>query len=92
MQATLVIKEAEMKRLIIGMFLLFMLAPITMARAEIEYPDNPIAGCVGFESWWENPEAAKEMVYWVIQELVALGYSDELILDIAAGLWYKLAL
>ena len=67
----------------------FLTIFVPACSADIEYPDDPIAGCVGFDGWWETPEktiAAKEMIYWVITQLVLLGYSDEEILDISAGM------
>ncbi len=75
----------------VSISILFLLTSITMAQA-VEYPDNPIAGCVGFDGWWLTPErtqGAIDMILWVIGEMVAMGYSDELILNISAGLWTK---
>ncbi len=80
-----------LKTRVVIICLLFMFAFIPMAQA-VEYPDNPIAGCVGFDGWWLTPErtqGAIEMIQFVIGELVAMGYSDELILNISAGLWTK---
>jgi hypothetical protein len=90
-----VIMKILKTRTMVSMCMLFILASFTMARADVVYPDNPIAGCVGFDGWWRSLEAtigAKEMIYFVIGELVALGYNDAEILDISAGLWPLLPL
>jgi len=68
----------------IGIF--FMLIFIPMAQATVVY--GPVDGCVGFPDWWTSPESAIDMIYFVQGLLIQAGYSDEMILNIAAGLWY----
>ena len=83
-----------LKTRVVIICLLFMFAFIPMAQA-VEYPDNPIAGCVGFDGWWRSIEAtigAKAMIDFVTQCLVFAGYSDEDILNIAAGFYPDLPL
>ena len=81
-------------RSMMSMFILFMLASVPMAQAVV-YPDDPVAGCVGFPDWWTSQEAtlgAINMIYFVIKALAFAGYSDEMILNIAAGFCSELPL